>query len=62
MKVHGIICPICKEFIWSSYRHDFKSCKCGSIFIDGGQKDYIRLGPLKNVVDIKDLEIIEREI
>lgn len=62
MKVSGIVCPLCKEFIWSKNRHDFKICSCGSIFIDGGQKDYIRLGALKNEVDINTLKIVEREI
>jgi len=62
MIVHGIVCPVCKEFIWSEYRHDFKAYPCGSVFVDGGQKDYIRLGPLKKGININDLKIIERDI
>ena len=38
-----IKCLNCNDIIESNYRHDFKWCKCGSIFIDGGQ-DYLRYG------------------
>lgn len=44
-------CKKCKDIIESKYRHDFVSCKCGAIFIDGGN-DYWRQGG--------DLESIER--
>lgn len=48
----GIQCPKCKEAIFSEHRHDFKYCKCGDCFIDGGY-DYMRAGftdiPPKNV-------------
>lgn len=36
-------CRKCKTIIQSTYRHDFVSCKCGAIFIDGGA-DYTRGG------------------
>lgn len=36
-------CRLCKDIIESKHRHDFVSCKCGAIFIDGGQ-DYQRCG------------------
>ena len=36
-------CRKCKDVIESKHRHDFVSCKCGSIFVDGGN-DYIRRG------------------
>ena len=34
-------CAHCKDIIDSKYRHDFKSCKCGKISVDGGF-DYIK--------------------
>ena len=59
-------CRKCGDIIWSGNRHDFKSCKCGAISVDGGM-EYIRrvgdpadiierslhmkLGHLKNVVE-----------
>jgi len=45
-------CNKCKDIIESVHRHDFKFCKCGSIYVDGG-KDYIRRGG--NPADIIDL-------
>ncbi len=58
MKVkHGIKCPKCKDRIFSMYRHDFKACGCGSIFVDGGDV-YLRFGTMKAGVNIDDLEEI----
>ena len=36
-------CNACGDVIESKHRHDFVSCKCGAIFIDGGL-DYLRGG------------------
>lgn len=36
-------CRRCEVVIESTYRHDFKSCKCGDIFVDGGLV-YRRIG------------------
>ena len=36
-------CLECNEVIESKHRHDFVSCKCGSLFVDGGL-DYIKRG------------------
>jgi len=44
-------CKKCKDIIESKYRHDFVSCKCGAIFVDGGN-DYWRSGG--------ELELFER--
>lgn len=43
MKVTGVVCNECKDFIYSRARHDYHSCSCGNSFIDGG-RDYIRCG------------------
>lgn len=40
---HHVRCKKCNDVIQSTYRHDFKRCKCGSIFVDGGS-DYLRIG------------------
>lgn len=34
-------CLKCGEEIESKFRHDFRSCKCGALSVDGG-KDYLR--------------------
>lgn len=36
-------CAVCKDIIESTHRHDWVTCSCESIFIDGG-KDYLRAG------------------
>lgn len=36
-------CLACLDEVESTHRHDFKSCKCGNVFVDGG-KDYLRRG------------------
>jgi len=41
-KVSAVICPQCKAIIFSRARHDFRSCPCGTISIDGGF-DYTKL-------------------
>ena len=42
-KVTGLTCPRCGDFVYSRARHDFRSCRCGAIFVDGGF-DYWRCG------------------
>ena len=39
--VNKIKCKKCGDIIESTYRHDFKFCKCGAVAVDGG-KDYLR--------------------
>jgi len=36
-------CTKCGDEVESTYRHDFQSCSCGEIFVDGGLS-YIRRG------------------
>lgn len=39
--VNKIRCKKCNDVIESTYRHDFKFCRCGSVAVDGG-KDYLK--------------------
>lgn len=43
MKVWGIECPKCLDRIWSRHTHDFRYCKCGAVYVDGG-RDYLKRG------------------
>ena len=43
VKKTGVMCPNCQEVLFSYSRHDFKECKCGDTFVDGGN-DYLRYG------------------
>jgi hypothetical protein len=50
-------CEKCKDIIESKHRHDFKFCKCKSIFTDGGL-DYVRRGgDLENITDMSEYDI-----
>lgn len=36
-------CHSCGDVIQSTFRHDYQTCKCGNLFVDGGQ-EYLRRG------------------
>jgi hypothetical protein len=44
-------CLTCNDEIESKHRHDYVSCKCGSISVDGG-KDYLK----RSFIDFGRLE------
>jgi ribosomal protein L32 len=39
--VNAAVCRKCGDRIESKHRHDFVTCKCGAISLDGGN-DYVR--------------------
>ena len=41
IKRNAAQCLKCGEVIESRYRHDFVTCSCGALSVDGG-RDYIR--------------------
>jgi len=44
-------CKDCGDIIESTYRHDFVTCSCGAISVDGG-KDYLRrVGDLDKILE-----------
>jgi hypothetical protein len=43
---NAVICCKCDDFIVSKHRHDFVTCKCGAISVDGGQAYLRRVGGL----------------
>lgn len=51
----GLKCLQCNDRIFSDYRHDFKVCRCGAVFVDGGY-DYFRHGVLKKGAKFKVIE------
>jgi hypothetical protein len=42
MKVSGVICKNCNNFIYSRTTHDFRWCPCGKVAVDGGM-DYLKI-------------------
>lgn len=49
-----IKCKLCKTVVESRYRNEMRYCRCGEIFIDGGE-DYLRYG----AGDINNVEVVE---
>lgn len=58
MKVVAIVCPKCHDVVWSRHRHDFRECKCGRNYIDGG-RDYTRCGGKDHPLETVEIEITE---
>lgn len=50
-------CLECGDTVESKSRHDFRSCRCGGIFVDGGL-DYVRRG-FRDINKIEDLSEYE---
>jgi Zn finger protein HypA/HybF involved in hydrogenase expression len=50
-------CRKCNDIIESKHRHDFVTCKCGAISVDGGT-DYIRRSA-KDLNDIIELSEVQ---
>ena len=53
IKRNIIRCKKCGDVIESKSTWDFKYCKCGSVFVDGGT-DYVRCG----AKDLNDIEYL----
>lgn len=50
-------CLICGEVLTSEYTHDFKTCQCGNLSVDGG-KTYIKRC-FKDYSQIEELSVSE---
>lgn len=48
---NAVTCNRCGEFIVSKHRHDFVTCHCGAISVDGGQAYLRRAGGLGKMPD-----------
>jgi DNA-directed RNA polymerase subunit RPC12/RpoP len=51
IEVTATQCPKCKDIIFSRVRHDYRSCSCGEVSIDGGF-DYLKLTFSKDVSNL----------
>ena len=59
--IHNRIrCNNCGDVIESEYRHDFKSCRCGLVSVDGGHS-YLRRCFTNSPADYTDLSEVEHE-
>ena len=46
-----VTCMACGDRIVSKHRHDFVTCTCGAISVDGGQEYLRRVGDFGNALD-----------
>ena len=59
--VNKIRCRKCGDIIESKSVHDFRSCKCGPVAVDGGHNYLRRVGNLEDWEDLSEYEVIEDE-
>jgi len=55
---NAIRCNHCGDVIESTYRHDFRTCRCGRVSVDGGH-DYLRRCFASSPADYTDLSVTE---
>ena len=53
---NAIRCNSCGDIIESTFRHDFKTCSCGRVSVDGGH-DYLRRCYNNSPQDDTDLSV-----
>jgi hypothetical protein len=53
-------CLVCNEIIESKDRHDFVTCKCGNLSVDGG-KDYLKRSAMDMEKCLELSEVKENE-
>lgn len=53
-------CKLCNETLVSKHRHDFNSCKCGNLSVDGGLA-YIRRAFMKGPDSYEELSVAAPE-
>ena len=54
-------CKLCGDVVESKHRHDFRSCSCGAMSVDGG-REYIRRawsGERSYYDTVEDLNVYE---
>ena len=49
---NAVSCLNCGDFIFSKHRHDFVTCTCGTISVDGGQEYLRRVGDMSAAAEM----------
>lgn len=53
-----IRCGQCGDTPFSAHRHDFRTCKCGEVSVDGGMEYLRRMALRDGVTTMKDMSIV----
>ncbi len=56
IKVNAIRCRACGSRIESTSRHDFRTCPCGAVSVDGGVDYLRRVGKRSDWVELTEYE------
>ena len=62
ISVNRVYCKKCKDTPTSHHGHDFVSCKCGAISVDGGPNYLRRIGDLNCYIELSEYDYRERTI
>lgn len=63
IKRNAIRCKHCGDVIESKYTHDFVTCSCGLVSVDGGHSYLKRSCPTAPEIDYEDLSVcVERPL
>ena len=54
-------CDECKDIIESTHVHDYVTCKCGAIAVDGGLEYIRRVGQLHLMVEMNEYDEGEKD-
>lgn len=54
-------CRICQTVIESKHVHDFVSCKCGAVSVDGGHEYLRRVGDIHLFEDLSEVEEVKEK-
>ncbi len=54
IKRNRVHCKICSQTIESKHRHDFVTCFCGAVSVDGGLDYLKRVGDSKNYIEMSE--------
>jgi hypothetical protein len=49
-------CLSCNDIIESKHRHDFVTCRCEKLSVDGGHDYLRRVGDFENSLDLSEYE------
>ena len=50
--INGVVCMGCKDYIRSKNKHDFVTCSCGNVSVDGGSHYARRIAKNQNYIDV----------
>lgn len=60
IKRNAVRCRLCGDVIESKHRHDYVTCSCGNVSVDGGF-EYLRRGYKDGIESLEELSECEED-